>query len=164
MNPVAAIFDIIDSIGLELPNTVPSVQDIKYDFVADKYDSANYKISLIRDFLSTYVNHKINVKSTIQMFEMLNNAIIDKSVEYAEKYAIQLFQLVSQNLINAGVMQPAQLKKFENKFTTDGFNEFMKLFKDVSTKEYKHNGATGLIISRIYDQLKYIHQVKDFYL
>lgn len=164
MNSLAAIFNIIDSIGLELPNTVPSVQDIKYDIVADRYESANRKIYVIRDFLSTYVHNKINVKATIQIFEMLNNAIIDKSVEYAESYVNELFKLVSKNLINANIMSSNELKVFEHKFTTVGYDSFLKAFKEHSTKEYKHNSATGFMIAQIYDQLQYINKVKDFYL
>lgn len=164
MNSIAALFNVLESMDLKLPPTVPSLQDIKYAFVADNYDNAQLKISQIRDFLNTDMNHLPNIKATIQVFEMLYNLILDKSIDYAESYAKQLFQLVSQNLINANIMTERQLKQFDHKFVTVGFDSFMKALRDISKEDYKHNGATGILIGQIYENLKYVNQVKSFYL
>jgi len=166
MNEFVTLLNTFASLQKHEYSKLTPMLDIKFNVASEKYSLA---ASQLRENIQYIQNRTPNVtyeKASIQILEMMHNAVLDMDHKHHQDYMIGLFDLIIKNLSSAKqedeVAHIAAYSRDLNKEKAK--QEIMEIAKKLNKKEFKHKEAVVLLISQMLSTHDYLVSLKDKYL
>lgn len=152
MNTVDTLFVAISNLNITVKAGVPTVSDIKFDVFNDQSYSAVMKV---RKIIASIKEDNMPI-GTIEIFELLHNAILEKDCESKRKFVKHVFKIISDTLISAEVIESSD--ELLDRDTVKSVDDILAI---VEAGTFKHKDATKVLVSQMSDTTSKICVLKS---